>query len=157
MAAKQSTTTSSPLSSTLQKLKKRLNPKGQEVLDPTPVAPPVGYNRQRPLAEQIRDMVRSERLAQEVQNAGFETFEEADDFDIPDDPIDPNTPYEGDFDVSVSELRRRQAEENARQGSPEATGETLDGPKPKQATKAADTQSAAPQPKPNVPPQEDAN
>lgn len=77
---------------------KRLNEKGREILDPTPMAPPVGYKRQPSLSEQIREMVRSERLAMEAASAGFETLEEADDFDIPDDPIDPRTPYEAHFD-----------------------------------------------------------
>ena len=62
-----------------------LDARGAEVLDPTPMAPPVGYRRQPSLAEQIREMVRSERLAAEVEAAGAETFEEADDFDIEDD------------------------------------------------------------------------
>lgn len=77
---------------------KRLNEKGQEIPDPTPIAPPVGFKRQPSLSEQIRAMIRSEQLRQEAESAGYETFEEADDFDIPDDPIDPTTPYEAVFD-----------------------------------------------------------
>lgn len=65
--------------------------------DPTPIAPPVGYIKQPSLAEQIRSMVRSERLRQEVEAAGAETFEESDDFDIGDD-YDPDSPYEPVFD-----------------------------------------------------------
>lgn len=65
--------------------------------DPTPVAPPVGYVRQPSLAEQIRTMVRSERLRLEVEAAGAETFEEADDFEVGDD-YDPDSPYEMAFD-----------------------------------------------------------
>lgn len=82
-----------------------------EITDPTPIAPPVGFKRSPSLAEQIREMVRSERLAAEVAAAGAETFEEADDFEVPDDPMDPITPYEADFDVPVAELRRRQRED----------------------------------------------
>lgn len=55
-------------------------------------------------------MVRSERLAQEAAQAGYESFEEADDFEVGDD-YDPSSPYETDFDpVPVAELRRRQRE-----------------------------------------------
>lgn len=125
----------------------RLDERGKEVPDPTPIAPPVGYKRQPTLVEQIRAMVRSERLAAEVSEAGYETFEEADDFDVPDDPVDPSTPYEVGFEppVPIAELRRRQAAAEApesppensatpRPGAPEAPasggGEAgLDGPK----------------------------
>lgn len=82
-----------------------------EHVDPRPMAPPVGFKRQPSLSEQIRDMVRSERLRQEVEAAGVETFDEADDFYIEDDPPDPNTPYETNFEVPVAELRRRQEED----------------------------------------------
>lgn len=125
----------------------RLDEKGREVVDPTPIAPPVGYKRPPTLVEQLRNMIRSDALAREAAAAGYETFEEADDFDIADDPIDPKTPYEIGFEpqISVAELRRRQAAEKAagflpddpatpRQGAPEAPasggGEAgLDGPK----------------------------
>lgn len=66
---------------------------GFEIPDPTPMAPPIGYKRQPSLAEQIREMVRSEKLAQEAAAAGAETFEEADDFDVEDDEF-PASPYE---------------------------------------------------------------
>lgn len=80
-----------------------VNEKGQEVPDPTPMAPPVGYVKQQSLAEQIREMVRSEKLRMEVEAQGLETFEEADDFDVGDD-YDPLSPYENDFDPPISEL-----------------------------------------------------
>lgn len=121
----------------------RLDPRGREIPDPVPVAPPVGYKRQPSLAEQIRAMVRSEKLRDEAQAAGYETFEEADDFDVGDD-YEPNSPYEVDFDPTpVSELRRRAAADvqdgdpaspaTPRQGAPQAPasggGEAgLDGP-----------------------------
>lgn len=76
---------------------KRLNEKGQEIPDPTPMAPPVGFKRQPSLSEQIRQMILSEKLRQEAEEMGYETFEEADDFDV-DDDFDPSTPYEEVFD-----------------------------------------------------------
>lgn len=93
----------------------RLDPKGRELVDPTPIAPPVGYKRVPTLVEQLRQMVRSESLAREAREAGYETFEEADDFDIPDDPLDPKSSHEIGFDppIPISELRRRQAAEMA--------------------------------------------
>jgi len=47
--------------------------------------------------EQIREMVRSEKLKQEVAAQGYETFEEADDFEVGDD-FDPKSPYEENFE-----------------------------------------------------------
>lgn len=72
---------------------------GSEIPDPNPMQPPVGYNRQPSLAEQIRAMVVSENLRREAEAAGMETFEEADDFDVGDDfEEERHSPYEGNFD-----------------------------------------------------------
>lgn len=76
---------------------RRLTPDGLEIPDPTPVAPPVGYVKQPSLVEQIRAMVRSEKLRLEAEAMGAETFEDADDFDVGDD-FDPTSPYEADFE-----------------------------------------------------------
>ena len=59
-----------------------LSPTGGEILDPTPIAPPVGFSQQPSMAEYIRDLIRSEKLAQEATEAGMETFEESEDFDV---------------------------------------------------------------------------
>lgn len=86
---------------------KPLTAGGSEVPDPVPMEPPVGYVRRPSLADQIRDMVRSERLRQEALSAGAESFDEADDFEVGDD-FDPESPYEMDFDqASPAELRAR--------------------------------------------------
>lgn len=69
-----------------------------ETPDPTPVAMPAGFKRPETLEERIRRLVRSERFAAEMEAAGFETFDEADDFDVEDDRPDPATPYELHFD-----------------------------------------------------------
>lgn len=70
---------------------------GREIPDPIPMQPPVGYKRTPPLRDQIREMVRSERLRLEAEAAGAETFEEADDFDV-DDDLDPYSPFEEVFE-----------------------------------------------------------
>lgn len=76
------------------------NSKGEEIPDPTPVALPVGFERPVPLGERIRALVHSEVLRRGLEEVEAETFDDADDFDIPDDPIDPSTPYEESFDPS---------------------------------------------------------
>ena len=75
----------------------KFDEEGREIMDPTPIAPPIGYKKSPSIAEQIRNMVRSERLRQEVEQQGFETFDEADDFDVGDD-FDPKSPYEEVFE-----------------------------------------------------------
>lgn len=73
-----------------------LDTHGHEIPDPTPVEPPIGYVKQPSLAEQIRQAILSDRLKREAEQAGLETFEEADDFDVGDD-YDPSSPYEETF------------------------------------------------------------
>lgn len=81
-----------------------IDERGAEVLDDTPIAPPIGYTKTKSMMEIVRDMVISEKLAQDAANAGYETFEESEDFDV-DDDFDPSTPYENDFDPTIGDLR----------------------------------------------------
>jgi len=62
--------------------------KGRELPDDTPVSVPVGFKRPESIHEMIRRYVRSEQFAQKAQQAGVDTEEEANDFDI-DDEEDP--------------------------------------------------------------------
>lgn len=87
-----------PLSST--PLEEYLDNMGRECPNPVPVAPPVGFIKQPSMVEHMRSMVRDELLRRELVAQGVETFEESDDFEIDDDPIDPSTPYEEVFDPS---------------------------------------------------------
>lgn len=120
----------------------RLNERGQEVLDSTPMQPPVGYKKSPSISDQIAQAVRSQRLAEEAAAAGFETFEEADDFDVGDD-FDPETPFENEFDVPVKELKRRAKADRQRR---ESARETVDEASKKQAKKKSDDTSDGPQP-----------
>lgn len=80
-------------------VRSELTPDGRfELPDPTPMAPPIGYKAEPTLSDMIRSMVRREQFNLEVSRAGFETFDEAEDFDIEDDPVDPLTPYERVFE-----------------------------------------------------------
>lgn len=75
-----------------------IGPDGLEYGDPVPMAPPIGYDSPPDLMHMIRSMIRNERFMQGLDEAGVETFEEADDFELDDDPLDPLTPYERVFD-----------------------------------------------------------
>lgn len=65
---------------------------GQEIPDPTPVAVPAGWARPPSLEEIIRRHIRTE-MSRQAADAGQETFEEADDFEVDEDP-DPLSAYE---------------------------------------------------------------
>lgn len=73
-----------------------------EYPDPTPLEVPVGFKRPPTIQEMIAKMV---RVSLEAREAGMETFEEAEDFDV-DDDFDPSSPWEehfhGQFDEETS-------------------------------------------------------
>lgn len=84
-------------------------------IDATPVAVPIGFKKPETMEERLKRFIRRE-LSEDAARAGQETFEEANDFDIPDDPVDPDTPFEEFFDPALGqaltpdELRRYEYE-----------------------------------------------
>lgn len=81
---------------------------GRELPDPTPMEVPVSYCQGPTLKETIQRMMHHEMLRQRADAEGFDSFEEGDDFEIEDDPLDPHTPYEAYFDPPVEKpLTRR--------------------------------------------------
>lgn len=100
-----------------------LNEDGTEAVDPVPMDPPIGYKKQPSMVEIVREMVRSERLAQEARDMGHETFEESEDFDVGDD--DGNmmpSPWVSEFDPPLSEVTRAVEEERAARAPQPAAG-----------------------------------
>lgn len=85
------------------------NELGQEMPDPVPVAPPVGYKPGPTLQDTILHMLKQQALRVAADTADFDSPEEADDFEIEDDPLDPLTPYEAEF-LPQDELRSRLTE-----------------------------------------------
>ncbi|QKI28947.1 hypothetical protein 1 [Kummerowia striata microvirus] len=84
---------------------KGLNDEGELIPDPVPVAPPIGYKRQPTMVEIIRNMVQSEKLAEEARAAGMETFEESEDFDVGDENAEElRSGFENDFDPPIAEI-----------------------------------------------------
>lgn len=89
----------------LQKLQEKgLHKDGKPILDPVPIAPPIGYKKHPSMVEIVRDMVRSERLAQAAHEAGHESFEEAEDFSVEDDPEQLRSPFENEHDPDLAEI-----------------------------------------------------
>lgn len=82
-----------------------LDSRGREQVDSVPMAPPVGFKPQPSMIENIRALVRSESLRHAAETAGFETFEEAEDFDVGDD-IEPSSPYEQQFEPAPAAALR---------------------------------------------------
>lgn len=80
----------------------RLDKNGHEVPDPTPLRVPGGFKRPETLQEQVARLVRGS-ISREAEAAGFETFEESEDFEV-DDEFDPRTPFETVFDPILGEV-----------------------------------------------------
>lgn len=72
-----------------------------EIPDPTPMAPPVGYNAQPSMMDLVSQMVRQHHLR--ALDELEETMLEADDFEIEDDPPIPSR-WENDLDPSLKDL-----------------------------------------------------
>lgn len=66
----------------------------QFIPDDTPMQPPLGFIKQPSMVEHVRNMIRSEQLRQAAEQAGAESFEEADDFDLEDADELPHSRYE---------------------------------------------------------------
>lgn len=79
-----------------------LDPYGHELPDPTPLRLPSGFRRPETLQEQVARLVRTQ-ISREAEEAGYETFEEAEDFDV-DDDFDPSSPFETIFDPVLGEV-----------------------------------------------------
>lgn len=93
--------------------------KRQEANNGIPVEMPIGYGRGSDLNARVAEMVRRE-ISMYAEAQGQETFEEADDFDIPDDPIEFSSPYEEHFDHEENyiKLREQVAEAKKRKKAP---------------------------------------
>lgn len=71
-----------------------LDERGREIPDSKPMVHPLGLSVQETLADKIKRMVRYE-LSRQAEAQGHESFEDADDFDVGDEP-ELKSPYELD-------------------------------------------------------------
>lgn len=72
----------------------RLNERGHEVLDDKPVSLPLRFQRGENITQQVQRLVAGE-MSRLAEARGFETFEDANDFDVGDD-YDPRSQHEVD-------------------------------------------------------------
>lgn len=63
------------------------NVRGEEIPDQTPMEIPAGISRPPTMEEMIKRFVKRE-LSNRASSAGFESFEEANDFEVDDDDLD---------------------------------------------------------------------
>lgn len=89
----------------------RHNEKGEEVLDPYPVQPPLGYTKTLSLHEQIAQQVRLAKFQIHEADQLEETEDEADDFEVGDD-FEPLSPHENDHVPTIKALKKRAIEIN---------------------------------------------
>lgn len=79
-----------------------------------PLAAALNLVQRDNLGDRVRELIKSEKLKLEAATAGYESFEDADDFDVGDETFDPQTPYEEIFEGSVKEdMTERFAEQKA--------------------------------------------
>lgn len=83
----------------------RFNERGEEVLNPTVMAPPVGYKKQESMFDIVREQIRRSKVDRFLEDKEPESEEEADDFEIEDDPVLPGTRWENDMVPSIKQTR----------------------------------------------------
>lgn len=109
---------------------------GKEYPDPVPMSPPTGYVPPSDIMVMLEQLFNRGRAVLEA--AEIETEEEANDFDLPDDPLDPLTPYEKVFLPEVSVLPKAevvQPEPKVVNGAAEGGAHPIgDPPKPPAAS-----------------------
>lgn len=96
----------------------RFSADNAEILNPTPMQPPLGYKPSLSLVEQIRQQI---RIFKGLDDTEPETEEEADDFEIDEDPV-MSSRWENDTVPSIKATRaeiRRLEEESRRFAVPE--------------------------------------
>lgn len=109
----------------MAKKKERVSPTRHEKLDDTPVAIPLKFKAVETSTERMRRIIREE-MSRAAEDAGHETFEEADDFDVGDD-YDPTSPYEMTFEQELNGYDGDEGSADPAQGAAQEGGEEGDG------------------------------
>lgn len=84
-------------------LQRSIDADGRFYPDNIPMAPPVGYRKTPSIIDLMHQAVR-ETISRQAAEMGYETFEEADDFDVGDEPEEMRSGWENDFDPSIAEV-----------------------------------------------------
>jgi len=84
---------------------------GNEIGDPTPMQPPLGYKKTLSLSEQIAQQVRISHLRMLNDMVVDETEDDADDFQVGED-FEPMSPHENDHMPTLANLKKKAKEIN---------------------------------------------
>lgn len=113
----------------------KFDDKGREIPNQTPVSVPLGWQRPLSIQELIKRHIREE-MSRQAADDGQETFEEADDFEVDEDP-DPLSKYElpdapveylnGEKDADASFDKREREEQDRREEEADAQSSGTDG------------------------------
>lgn len=83
--------------------------------DPKPTGIPLNFKRPPTLAEQVARLVHSEHFKRQMEQSGFETIDEAEDFEVGDDYV-PDSPhelvYDDDLGKEISKQEKRQLDQD---------------------------------------------
>jgi len=71
-----------------------------ETPDPKPRAIPLKFKKLPTTSDQIKELLFNADVQRYLSSQDVETFEEANDFDIPDDPPDPQSRWEAEYEAS---------------------------------------------------------
>lgn len=74
-------------------LKMSFHKDGKEYPNPKPMVMKVGFRKPETLAEEVARIMKSSRMMQKIYEEGYETIDDASDFEM-DDDLPPLTPYE---------------------------------------------------------------
>lgn len=107
----------------------RYNEKGQEVPDPRPVEIPLGLRRPKDIHEMIHDALRGERMRLAAEQAGVESWEEANDFEVGEETelvslyqLTPMQDEVYDYDRSTHQKEKRNVQQRRVEGDRERSG-----------------------------------
>jgi len=127
---------------------KPLTASGAEIPCPIPMAPPPGFKKQPSMFEEMRRLIREDKVRAALEAEGLETPEEADDFDVEDEADVPHSPYEHNFDPVADPRELERLRNIVPANSPSVAPST--GPVPPGGSTAAHAQ-ATPNPPPATP------
>lgn len=114
---------------------RRLDKNGKELPDSKPMVVPIDLRKPETIQQQVARLV-TLKMIQTQSNVGKESFDDANDFNIDDDPVEPNTPWE-DMGSEKSIAEEQELLDGIR------TIKDTSKPKPKPAEKKAEPKPEA--------------
>lgn len=125
----------------------KYNELGQQIPDQTPIEVPLGFQKPETIEQKMQRLIRTE-ISARAEEHGMESFEEADDFDVPDDEDDNMDLWESQYQMTEMQEQyfeippsARPVEQSSSTGDPSPPGgdeNNQDNNQDKPAAPAAD-------------------